>query len=76
MGEDDLKWMVNENKILLLINSSIKKIVLQPLVFKSFLKKSHTSEMQHDALMHREGLNGSRDLQIQVGDHCSYLFNL
>ena len=50
-----MKWVANEKNILLLSTSSIKKIVLNPLVFK---KLSHFSEMHNDALMHREGLKG------------------
>ena len=55
MDEDDLKWMANEKNILLLLNSSMETLALQP---PDFRKLNHSSEMQHDALMHREGLKG------------------
>ena len=51
--EDDLKWVANENNISLLLkqfqgNFSSKTTRCR--------KISHSSEMQNDALMHREGL--------------------
>ena len=52
MNEDDFKWVTNEKKIVLLINSSMKIFVLKPLGFR---KLSYFSEMLNDALMHREG---------------------
>ena len=55
VDEDDLKWMANEKNILLLLNSSMETLALQPLDFR---KLNHSSEMQHDSLMHREGLKG------------------
>ena len=42
-------------KYILLINSSMGIFVLKPLGLREL---AHSSEMQNDALMHREGLKG------------------
>ena len=56
MDVDDLKPVANEKKyIVIIINSSTKIVILKPLGFR---KLSHSSDMQNDALMHREGLKG------------------
>ena len=56
MSEDDLKWVGNGKKTIVIINQfHDKKIVLKPLVFR---KLSHHSEMQNYALMHRHVLKG------------------
>ena len=44
------KWLTNEKKISLLLKQSIKYFVVKPPDFRN------TSEMQNDALMHREGV--------------------
>ena len=53
VDEDDLKWVANCKKILLLLNSSTCIFVLIRLDFRKVI---HSSEMQNNALMHREGL--------------------
>ena len=55
MDEDDLKWVSNENKILVLLNSSMNIVVLKLIKIR---KLSYFSEMQNDALMHRQSLKG------------------
>ena len=50
-----LKW-VQMKKILLLKQFHTKKSVLKPLGLRRTI--SHSSEMQNDALMYREGLEG------------------
>ena len=48
MDEDDLTWVANENKILLLLKQFHEHF--------RFKKLSHSSDMKNDALMHRVGL--------------------
>ena len=55
MDEYDLKWLANENNISVLLKQFHEKFVLKSL---GFFKLSHSSEMQNDALMHRDGLEG------------------
>ena len=55
VDKDDLKWVTTEKNILSLLLNSITIFVLESLGFR---KLSHASEMQNDALMHREGLKG------------------
>ena len=55
MDEDDLKWVANEKNILLLLEQFHENVVLKLPDFRTI---SHFSEMQNDALMHREGLKG------------------
>ena len=55
MNEDDLKWVGNEKNVLLSLKQFHEHVCSKPLVLK---KLSHFSEMQNDALMHREGLKG------------------
>ena len=55
MDEDDLKWVTNEKLDCYFQNCSMKIFVLKPV---GFTKLSDFSEMQDDALMHREGLKG------------------
>ena len=57
MDEDDLKRVANENKILLLLKSSMKIFVLKLTCFR---KLSHSAEMQNDALVHCEGLKDNK----------------
>ena len=52
MDEDDLKWVGNEKNVLLSLKQFHEHVRSKPLVLK---KLSHFSEMQNDALMHREG---------------------
>ena len=47
--------VANENNMVLLLNNSMKICGLKAL---GFGKLGHSSEMQNDALMHREGLKG------------------
>ena len=55
VDEDDLKWVENEKKISLLL-----KQFPEYNRFKTTRcgKLGHSSEMQNDVLMHREGLKG------------------
>ena len=46
VDEDDLKWVANEKKVSLLINSSMTIFVVKTLGFR---KLDHSSEMQNDA---------------------------
>ena len=55
MNEDDLKWVTNGKKIVLLLTCSIKEIVLKPLILENL---GNFSEMRNDALIHHEGLKG------------------
>ena len=55
VDEDDLKLVANERKISLILKSSMKICVSKPPRCK---KLSHFSEMQNDALMHRESSKG------------------
>ena len=55
MDKDELKCVANEKNILLLLSTSIEMLGLKSLCYR---KLSHYSEMQNDALMHREGLKG------------------
>ena len=55
VNEDDLKWLENEKNI-----SLLSKQFRENIRFKTpgCGKLGHSSEMQSDALMHREGLKG------------------
>ena len=55
MDKDDLKWVTNRKKIVLLLTSSTKEMVLKPLILENL---GHFSEMRNHALLHREGLKG------------------
>ena len=55
VDENDLEWVTDDKKILLLINSSKNIFVLKPIYCR---KLSHFSEMQNGALMHQEALKG------------------
>ena len=46
------KWMVNGKKLSLLFEKFHEIFVLNPVGFR---KLSHSSEIENDALMHREG---------------------
>ena len=56
MDEGDFKWVGNEKNVLLLLNQLHEHVRSKPPVLR---KLSHFSEMQIDALIHREGLKGS-----------------
>ena len=55
MDEDDLKWAANEKKKLFLLKQSHENFHSKTLGFR---KLNNSSEMQNDALMHREGYKG------------------
>ena len=73
MNKDDLELVENLNmlkNILLLLNSSTKIFVLKPLDFR----KLSCSEIQNDALMHREGLTLS-SLNLPLSFHTLQVAN-
>ena len=53
--EDDFKWGANEEKISLLLKQSHENVTSKN---PRRRKLGHSSEMQNDSLMHREGLKG------------------
>ena len=54
VDEDDLKWVTNEKSIAIVKTVLIKCPSETPMC----RKLSHSSQMQNDALIHREGLKG------------------
>ena len=69
VDEDDLKWVVNEKILRYYKNSSIDIFVLKTLGYKY----NQSSEMQNDALVHREGLKGYNNIS---GVHNLYRIGL
>ena len=59
MDENELKWVANEKKILLLLNSYKNIFVLKSIGCR---KLGHFSKIQNDALMRHEGLKGVNPL--------------
>ena len=55
MDKDDLKWAKNEKKVIVLLKQLHDKILSKP---SGCRKLGRYSEMQNDALVHREGLKG------------------
>ena len=55
VDEDDLKWVANENKKWLLLKQFQENVRSET---PMCMKLSHSSDMQNDAFMHREGLKG------------------
>ena len=55
MDEGGLKWVENEKNKVLLLKHFLEKNRSKTTRYR---KLSHSSEMQNDALMHREGLKG------------------
>ena len=56
MDEDELKWVANEKKNIVIIKKNpIKYFFVKPIDFR---KSSHTLDMENNALMHHEGLKG------------------
>ena len=63
MDEDDLKLVVNEKNIFLLLKQSHEMFSFKTL---SFRKLFISSEMRNDDLMHREGLMGYVKIKTTV----------
>ena len=55
MDEDDLKWVANEKRMLLLIKQFHENVRSKNPMCR---KLSNSSHMQNDALMHREDSKG------------------
>ena len=63
MNENDLKWVTNEKKILLLLKQFNKKNRSKD---NTCRKLGHSLEIQNGDLMHREDLKGSKDLNFST----------
>ena len=55
VGEDDWKWEKMKEKIIILLKHLHENVRPKPSRCRIL---SHSSEMQNDALMHRQGLKG------------------